>query len=131
MKTFTPIAAGCLLFIISCNPAASPNELIGTWHTSQNVQIKSTFQFNNTYEIDFDGDGSTEVKGVYSIHGRHVAMSDLQGAHSCNGETIGIYRYQISDDTLIFTLVEDGCEERKNNTGAKWIKMADRRTAME
>jgi hypothetical protein len=130
MKIFTRLTPGLLLFIISCNSASSPAALIGTWHT-QNAQIKGIFRSNNTYELDFDGDGNTEIKGVYSVHGSRVAMSDLQGDHACGGETIGIYRYKISDDTLIFTLIEDGCENRKNNTGAKWIKLADRRTAME
>ena len=132
MKVFTLSVFVIVLFLnASCTSVSSSADLIGTWHTAQNEQIKSIFKSNNTYEVDLDGDGNTEVKGVYSVHGSRVAISDLKGTQACSGELIGIYRYEINDDTLIFTLIEDGCEDRKNSTGSKWIKLASRRTAME
>lgn len=119
---FIPFA----LFFLNACTSSSSTDLIGTWHTSQNERIKSTFKSNNTYEIDYDGDGNTEVQGVYSIYGGRVAISDLKGAAACNEEMIGIYQYEISDDTLIFTPIEDGCETRKSNTSSKWVKLASR-----
>lgn len=129
MKIFTLFVPVIVFFLNACTSTSSSTELIGTWHTAQNEQIKSIFKSNNTYEVDFDGDGNTEIRGVYSVHGSRVAMSDLKGTQACNSELIGIYRYEINDDTLVFTLIEDGCEDRKSNTGSKWIKLATRRAA--
>ncbi len=131
MKFFSLFVLLIPLLHTACSNTTSPDKLIGTWQIAQNQQIKGVFKANNTYQLDMDGDGNTEIEGVYSIHGSRVAMSDLKGKSACDSELIGIYRFEITDDTLTFTPIAEGCDERKSNTSLRWVKLPGRMTAME
>lgn len=51
---------------------------------------------------------------VVSIHvsGDMISMQYLEGPLSC-GSAVGRYRFQLMDDAVQFSLVEDKCEDRR------------------
>lgn len=69
-----------------------------------------------TYSVDFDIDGTPEVKGEYSIDGDQITIEDKDGPMACKG-TKGIYKFTVTAESLSMTTVKDDCEGRGNPDG--------------
>ena len=74
------------------------------------VSIKA----DNTYAIDFGGDGTVEIKGVYSEKDGQLIIQDNEGSE-CTGK--GVYTYEVTADGLTMTKVSDECEGRGGPEG--------------
>lgn len=94
----------------------SENPLIGTWVSGR---YSITFKSDNTYSIDLDRDGISEVWGSVLISGNVVIFTDAVGSNTYSrkddGQIIsGSYTYALYENTLTLNPVLDLCRNRAN-----------------
>ncbi len=120
-----PFLFVCSFFFgTGCTFENSPSAILGTWYTGSNQTITTIFSSDNTYHMDADGDGVMEINGIYSVLGEMVALSDVKEAFGCARQSIGIYKFKISENTLTLEPVEEACDNRKI-IASNWIKNAN------
>lgn len=69
-------------------------------------------------------DGEKEVQSSYKVKGNQITVQDLDGKLA--SEKPGIYKFQIKDEQLIFTLVKDDAEDRVEVVTSKpWKRIAE------
>lgn len=98
-----------------------------------NTKWKGTLQLDNVVDVMFDfktdtleaiviADNSSLETMKYSIKDNVLSFQKLSGQSDCSDVTAK-YKYEIKDNELVLTLVEDECYNRSailNNT--KWTK---------
>jgi hypothetical protein len=125
MKNLIPFIL--IFYLFSPVKSHSQNDLIGTWvgeFTNDYQTMEITWEFSvDTYHLDMNKDGSIEVSGRWEIQGIELYLWDNSGLMACPETQKGIYKYEISNDILNLTLVEDECPGRRMMGSAiKWIK---------
>ncbi len=92
-------------------------ELAGTWqgkfegdYMTSEVIWKFLAQ---SYELDLDSDGSIEVSGKWETDGKRLFLWDVGGPMACPETERGEYTFELIDNSLKLTLVEDNCPGRK------------------
>ena len=71
--------------------------------------VKIIFTAGGEYQVDMSNDGDIDGTGDYTLAGDQITMVD-HGTVSCTGP--GVYSFNIANNTLTFTLVQDNCNER-------------------
>lgn len=70
-----------------------------------------------------DGGGGIVVRSLCKIAKDTLKLQDYDGKFACQGD-LGVYKIEIKDDALNFTLINDPCEGRTGSLGgSKWIKV--------
>ncbi len=49
---------------------------------------------------------------LYSVKNQSFTLTKVSGQSDCDNSTIGKYTYQINNNSLTITLVEDACDDR-------------------
>ncbi len=104
---------GCALF-----RNADPSALVGSWTNS--VATVWTIKANGTYEVDLTTDGKRDTWGKYKIDADKLTIFTTGGMRPKGCQSRGIYRFQRSGDTLLFTLVDDNCRLRRKSVLQTW-----------
>lgn len=107
--------------ISNTNTAISQNPLTGTW-VSEGYSL--TFKPDNMYSRAFNIDGIPAVRGSVTVSGNVIILTD---SGSCLSSTTGriesgSYTYNISGNTLTFSLFHDPCSDRAAFMGLTYTK---------
>jgi len=68
----------------------------------------------------FSGDPEIDIWGYYQLKGNEIEFRDIGGA-ACNSP--GVYKYNVNDDKLNFTLINDNCDGRSTELSGIWNKV--------
>jgi hypothetical protein len=92
--------------------------LAGTWTNS--LGTVWTIKPDNTFEVDRDHDGKTDIRGTYAIQRDTFTVTGNEGKipKGCEGQ--GVYKFSRKGNDLTFTLVSDTCKDRKKNVLSPW-----------
>jgi len=104
---------GCASFT-----GAGAKSLAGTWTNS--LGTVWTIKSDNSFDVDRDHDGKTDIRGTYTIQGDTFTVTGNEGKipKGCEGQ--GVYKFSRKGNDLTFTLVSDTCKDRKKNILSPW-----------
>ena len=117
MKTIANSLASILLLSgIFCFSQQTANPLANTeWKGVASIPTPAevTFKFN-IEDVDLIYLGMVIEKMKYSFTDQgSLKLVKINGKSPCGTEEEGLYKYQIADDTLIFTIINDPCVDRE------------------
>jgi hypothetical protein len=122
MKTslhyFLAAVAVAALYACANMPGMGAKSLAGTWTNS--LGTVWTIKSDNTFEVDRNHDGKTDIRGTYTTSGDTFTITSNEGKipKGCEGQ--GVYKYSRKGNNLTFTLVSDTCKDRKKNVLSPW-----------
>jgi hypothetical protein len=61
---------------------------------------------------------------LYTVKDTVLTLQKITGGSECDNDVIGKYKFEMKDDGMYLTLIEDACEDRANvlNNKEKWVK---------
>jgi hypothetical protein len=116
LQTFLVAIVLVLLNACATNPRTGSGALVGTWTNS--LGTVWTISADNTFHV---ASAKRHIWGNLTVAGDTVTTQEAGGktAKGCKGP--GVYHFSRSaEDTLAFTLVQDGCKERIKNVTLAW-----------
>lgn len=89
--------------------------IVGEWiYPDRNVgPMILTFTNDQTYIVDYNGDGRRDIWGQYSLRRGRIRMDYEKATRHTECYTPGIYHVEIGKDSLAFELIADQCQPRK------------------
>ena len=116
--------SGCcpLLEKIAGKPSST---ILGAWkfkNDAHGPQIL-TFRKDNTYRVDFYGDGTEDIIGRYGLLRGRIRMDGENPRINTECYTPGFFKYTILRDELGFVLLADQCNPRKRALSAARIRV--------
>lgn len=76
------------------------------------VTISASITSDGIYHMDFNQNGSIEVKGRYEVLGNQITIWDIEGDMACPPSFKGNYTLTFKNNQMTMTLVDDECEGR-------------------
>jgi tetratricopeptide (TPR) repeat protein len=68
-----------------------------------------------TFTIQVQPDPEPEVAGTYSVQGNRITFADKEGMFACKeDEGEGIYEFELREEFLELSLIQDSCRGRRN-----------------
>ncbi len=122
MKTYLRYILAGVSFAALCGcanlPGAGAKSVAGTWTNSFGTVW--TIKADNTFDVDRNHDGKTDIRGTYTIQGDTFTITGNEGKipKGCEGQ--GVYKFSRKGNDLTFTLVSDTCKDRKKNVLSPW-----------
>jgi hypothetical protein len=116
LETFLVAIVLVLLNACATYPRTGAGALVGTWTNS--LGTVWTINADNTFHVV---SAKRHISGNLTVAGDTVTIQEAGGktAKGCKGP--GVYHFSRSaEDTLAFTLVQDGCKERIKNVTLAW-----------
>lgn len=110
----------CLALCLGASSLTAQSELTGNWHTSftdeegQSWKVQLTMKADQTYTVDFNADGTTEIEGTFNVKGNEITVQDVKGS-DCTGK--GVYTFSIEGDQLTMQAIKDECPGRSGPEG--------------
>lgn len=100
-------------------------DLAGSWKFTDpaNGPLILSFKNNNTYQIDFNNDGQTDISGIYRLLGNRVRFTDDEPRVKTDCYESGFYYYTLKNSLLIFELFADQCKPRKFVLQQEWTQV--------
>ena len=68
-------------------------------------------------QSDYYRDSEIDVWGYYRVSGKQIELIDVCD-DACNNS--GAYKYNICDDKLYFTVINDSCDSRRIGLSGVW-----------
>lgn len=99
-----------------------------------NTKWKGVLQLENETDVVFDfrtdtleavlvEDNSTLELMQYSVKDDVLSIQKISGQSTCSETSVARYKFEMKDDSLVLTLIEDECSDRSSvldNT--EWVK---------
>jgi hypothetical protein len=94
------------------------HEVVGVWKfiSEDGTGLVIHFGEDNIFRVDFEGDGSYDLKGAYIAKGNNISITDSEG--DCEGKT-GIYTMTFEGNEMALTQLSEECEARVAGEGEK------------
>lgn len=92
------------------------------WKAIANVPepMEVIFDFEKDVMNLYLADGITLLESsAYKLQNDTLSINKISGGSPCNNETIGTYKFEIRDEKLFITLIDDACSERKNSVSTE------------
>lgn len=117
MKTITNLLiAGFSIASLFCYSQQTTNLLANTqWKGVANIPTPAEviFKFDtDDLELIYQGNVIEKMKYSFTDQGS-LKLVKIEGNSPCDPKEEGLYKYQITDDTLTFTIINDNCGERE------------------
>jgi hypothetical protein len=79
----------------------------------------------DTVEAITASDSQTLETMVYTVQDTILTLKKITGQSNCDDTVVGKYKFEIKDDEMYVTMIEDNCADRANalNNKAKWTKI--------
>lgn len=108
--------------LASCaNPPMAPKapSFVGRWVNRDGTLL--VLHHNGTFEAQINESSTSDIWGNYSIIGNRIQFASRGGHLSprCS-HAVGVYRFYLKDDTLLFKELRDSCEERAHQLSEIW-----------
>ncbi len=91
--------------------------------TYQSGPFTFTFEEGGTYRVKHSSGAG--VTGTYKISGDKIEFTDQDGELMCQ-ESSGKYAWKLDHDSLVFSVVDDTCDGRKEALTSKPLVKKDR-----
>lgn len=117
----TPLIIVSLLFsILTCHGQdESSDQVVGKWTKLMNERtITFNISSDHKFQVEFVGDDEIDVWGSYVISGTQITFTDEGGNYS--SDVSGVYEFQLGDNTLKFTEVDDPVNGRRMLVEGSW-----------
>lgn len=105
----------CLLLVTmiagAANAQLSNSKWKGIIKTGQDINVSFDFAKDTLVVKNLDENTTLETM-IYSVNNSQFTIQKLSGQSDCDNTTLGKYSFQIKDNKLIITLVEDTCDDR-------------------
>lgn len=101
---------------IFCFSQQNANPLANTqWKGVANIPTPAEVVFDfKTDNVDLSYQGNVIEKMKYSFTDQgSLKLMKIEGNSPCGNDVEGLYKYQIANDVLTFTIVNDKCMERQ------------------
>jgi len=101
---------------------------MGTWtwtgqdQDGNDMPMAMTFKGDNTYQIDFGGDGTVELHGKFTFADGLMTIADEVG--DCKGAK-GVYKFTVNGDSATAEMVSDECEPRGQGSAKMTLTRKD------
>ena len=94
---------------------SSRHALLGTWkyQDPQAGPLLLTFDGDNTYVVDFNGNGQEDIRGEFQLRKSYVRFDKEVAKFFTECTTPGYFSYRIYRHTLTFDLIADQCRARR------------------
>ena len=101
------IAVGLLAMTAGgCGSGGSAaDDLVGTWEDGSGFTMVINADSTQSGVLN----GETIAEGTYTATDSVIELTDAGGPRACAPNEVGIYEWQIQDDVLSLTLVDDQC----------------------
>ncbi|MBZ0166942.1 MAG: hypothetical protein K8I00_09050 [Candidatus Omnitrophica bacterium] len=112
--------------LLSIGSGPGPQGVIGAWHyaDARKGALVLTFQSDYSYQVDFNGDGITDIHGVYEFWDDRLILGDEVPAQVTDCVALGVYLYQVDRERLTFQLYSDDCQPRRAVLGESFVRQA-------
>jgi len=101
-----------------------------------NTKWKVTLAIPDSADVIFDfrtdtveavtvADSESLETMIYTVQDTILTFKKVYGRSECDDTVVGKYKFEMKDDGMFLTLIEDNCADRSNalNNNAKWIKV--------
>src|SRR2546423_554467 len=118
-----------LLILGSCIFISANAQLTNTkWKVTLAIPDSTDVIFDfrtDTVEAISTADSQSLETMVYTVQDTILTLKKITGRSECNDTTIGKYKFEMKDDGMYITMIEDNCADRANvlNNNAKWTKV--------
>lgn len=91
------------------------NQIVGQWKTedTQKTPLVIKFRKDQTYEVDFEGDGNKDVWGKIEFWQDKIKFTQENALDYIQCQEAGVYDYSIQRNKLDLVEFADECEARK------------------
>jgi hypothetical protein len=120
MATIKPQVLGFILIFIPAflSGQTTTADLTGKWErTVQGITMSIVFDETGGYQVEFTGDGITDVTGTCTLEKDRITFQDTSGMAAPEP---GIYSFKILDGKITFTIVDDPSQGRSALLPGTW-----------
>lgn len=112
--------------LVSLGAGRGPEGVIGSWRYADSGKgaLVLTFQPDYSYQVDFNGDGITDIHGVYEFWDDRLIFGNEVPAQATDCVALGVYLYHVDRERLTFQLYADDCPPRRAVLGEAFVRQA-------
>jgi hypothetical protein len=79
----------------------------------------------DTVEAITASDSESLETMIYAVQDTVLTLKKVTGKSECDDTVIGKYKFEMKDDGMYLTMIEDNCTDRANalSNNAKWTKL--------
>jgi hypothetical protein len=116
------VISALFLPLVTCIAQNDPaDQVVGTWIKKTDMStITLTFKADKKVEVEFTGDDVVDVYASYDISGKKITFQDEGGEYSSG--TAGFYEFELGENSVTFTIVDDPVEGRSMMLAGTWSK---------
>jgi hypothetical protein len=108
---------------ISANAQFTNTKWKGTLELDPATDVLFDFR-KDTAEVFVLSDNSSLEIMVYTIKGNELTLQKITGKSDCDESVIGKYKFEMKNDEVVLTRMDDGCDDRGNVLDkSKWTKV--------
>jgi len=112
-----------ILFMVTSGTLFSQtthNDLAGTWERNvQGTTLSIVFDKDGGYQVEFTGDGITDVTGQCKIEKDRITFNDTGGMAA---DEPGVYSFKIENDKITFGIINDPSNGRSGLLAGIWTR---------
>jgi hypothetical protein len=108
---------------ISANAQLTNTKWKGTLELEPATDVLFDFRKDTAEVFTLADNGSLEIM-LYTIKGNELTLQKITGKSDCDETVIGRYKFEMKNDQVVLTRIDDGCDDRGNVlNNSKWTKV--------
>ena len=123
MKKIALLALICFI-VMSADAQLTNTKWKVTLYIPDSTDVIFDFRTDTVEAITEATNESLETT-IYTVQDSILTFKKVYGQSDCDDTVIGKYKFEMKDDGMFLTLIEDNCSDRSNalNNKAKWTKL--------
>ncbi|MDQ6812509.1 MAG: hypothetical protein M3040_02025 [Bacteroidota bacterium] len=105
----------CLFLLVAVSVSVKAQLTNSKWKGILKLDnpVNVTFHFGKDTLSVFNLDQNEVLETMtYSSDNSTITLRKISGQSDCSASTTGKYKYQVKDNTLLITVVDDACDDR-------------------